>query len=338
MLVCSIHDPAMFNPDLFKQDNSYEGLLSHHLDDVGYCHLLICDQEGALWKPILDSMEQLPSAVAIKLNALINSQRLIYLPRCNKERFLQVGKWLDYPGSAEAAELISHGHVDVLVAATETFDAMSLEKMACDRTCTMYNYHLHKAYQRERLSRGGRPLDELTKSEFLQQIIRPVVYWADNCTILDKMITRVAYGADGNGREGENWPHFKNTIKSIFAEWRKGCHGSDACFRIVSCHNGPYVGGELPLRLAEKLGFEATTGIEICLKSKDAINRINHDRYLVTNQDVCVGIPSGFDLMRDNEKCRITDAYLRQHQQESDAVLTVLDLPDTGKWSSVRKQ
>ena len=339
MLVCSVHDPAIFDQRLFAENDHYEAIMASHLRDVQLCHLLVVDEGGTVWREIIALAEKVPW-LGMYLNACISESRIVYLPSVQQHGD-KVRQWLDQAGSAEAVGLIAHKQVDVLVAANQTVDAMSIEKMPLDKTCMLRDYHKSPSYQRESLSRGARALNTLTKKEFLDDVITPVVWWAEACTVIDKMIVRAAYGDPGGQRkEQSNFSDFKETIHAILGIWRKGPRRSEGTFRIISEHTNQYIGDELAKQLADKLGLADACDIEICLKNKEELKVLNHDRYLVTNNDICIGFTRGFDLLdadfkgnKQNMMCGISDVYVRQHQNERDAVNDVMLLRNQGRWS-----
>lgn len=332
MIVCSIHDPAIFQPGCFVDNPGYERLVSEHLDTVAFQHLLVCDRQPGggsyIWEEINRAAESNPLLYA-KFSSYISNQRIVYLPPLSS-RSAQVKKQLASRGSVETVGLIGHGNVDVLVAAPETLKAMAEENMNTQRVFTMDNYHLSDAKSKENLARGGRPVSGLNRDEFLSLIIKPVVCWAENVYLIDKMVTRAAFGEKGNGKPQGNWQKFKYTIGEIYRLWNEGAKSVDGCFEIVSIHNGYRVGDELAALLAEMLELQHRN-IKISLKSEPDLSAVNHDRYLVTNQEFQLGFTRGFDLL-DSEKPCVSDVYLRQPCASDDVIPFVLRAHNVGQW------
>jgi hypothetical protein len=334
MLVCSIHDPAIFDTKLFQENSLYEGRIDAHLDRVGLSHLLVCDDAASgslIWSDIFKAAEASPF-LAMKLSACLNPQRIVYLP-CEKSRYDKLVKRLDRPGSASVVGLICHGNVDVLIAAQDTVKAMVEEGMDLKRTCTMADYHKSPVYARERLSFGGRPVSDLSREQFLQEIVVPVIHWAKHAAVVDKVITRAAFGGkEGMGKPNANWPRFRATVRDIYAAWQKTPFANEGEFEIVSSHNNFKVGDELAAALAERLGL-MEPNVVVSLKSDQKVGAINHDRYLWTDKDVCIGFTKGFDLLSSDEPCGVSDVYLRQPQAEKDTVTELIHAESKGSWS-----
>jgi len=332
MIVCSVHDPAVFDAALFEENGHYEAFMALHLDNVRVAHLLACDSspEGsAIWSEILTAQGTSPF-LAAKLGACLNPQRIVYLPP-HPTRPQKVRPWLNSDGSAQAVGLAANPGVDVLIAAQNTVDAMEEEGISVDKAFTTSSYHNSAAYDREQLSFGGRSLCDLTKTEFLNEIIRPVVYWAREVTIVDKFITKAAFGETGSGASSPNWPKFKQTVSEIFSAWKGGAHASDGTFRVISSHTSYMIGDALAEELAKKLDL-GCKDLHVMLKRPQDVHDRGHDRYLVTDKDMYVGFTKGFDVLGENEACGASDAYLRQPQAERDSVVELIHAPSQGEW------
>jgi hypothetical protein len=331
MIVCSIHDPALFQADLFK-DRYYEGRLSEHLDRVMHAHLIACDQSAdgsVIGRSITMAAQQLP-ALGMKINAMLNPQRIVYLPAdpVRREKIMQ---WLDNAGSAEAVGLIGNSKVDVLVAAEDTYEAMREEEIPLDRTCTLASYHKNACSERERRAMGGYPLQNMSKADFLAEIIDPLVYWAREVTIIDKYLIKAAFGEKGDGKQGSNWSKFRSTLKSIHDRWCRGPLAGAGTFRVISVHNNFKVGNELAEHLAQKLNL-GCRNLHISLKPEHDVATINHDRYLVTDRQFAVGFTRGFDLIADKQPCGVADAYLRQSEGEKGLIAMLMHARPRGEW------
>lgn len=337
MLVCSIHDPAIFDAKLLREDVHYEGRLDQHLENVRLTHLLVCDDSpgnSLIWKDILAAATASPYLSA-KLNACVNLQRIIYLP-CEKIRYEKILKWLDRPGSASAVGLICHGKIDVLIAAQDTREAMAVEGLDIGKTSTMVDYHRSPVAARERLLFAGRPVGALSRDEFLREIIIPVVCWARHVTVIDKMLTLAAFGGnEATGRPNANWSKFRATLQCIYEAWMKTPCSRDGKFEVISSHNHFKVGDDLAKELAEKLDL-AKPNVKVSLKSDSEVGAINHDRYLVTDKDVCVGFTKGFDLLGPDAPCGVSDVYIRQPQLEKDTVAQLMHAPAVGTWCGTK--
>jgi hypothetical protein len=332
MIVCSIHDPALFDAALFEKNRHYEGHLSGHLDRVMHAHLIACDQDengSVIGQSIAEAALKLP-ALGMKINAMLNPQRIIYLP-ADPPRREKIMKWLDRAGSAEAVGLIGHAKVDVFVAAEDTYEAMQAETITLDRTCTLATYHTHPCSERERRAMGGYPLQNMSKADFLAEIIDPLVYWAREVTIIDKYLIKAAFGEKGDGRQGGNWSKFRSTLKSIHDRWCQGPFADVGTFRVISVHNNFKVGNELAEHLARKLNL-GCRNLHISLKPEHEVATINHDRYLVTDRQFAIGITRGFDLIADKQPCGVADAYLRQSDGEQDLITTLMHARPRGEW------
>lgn len=170
-------------------------------------------------------------------------------------------------------------------------------------------------------------MGNLTVEQFLAQIVRPVMHWAKKLTIIDKMISRAAFGnpSDPTGRPSNNWAKFDQTLKAVFDEWDKGPYAQDDRLTVITDsashvrRNGHCIlGDDLAAELAERLSIP-THRVCVILKRPENVRAINHDRYLVTNHGFCIGITGGFDLIDStNQKCGVSDVFLRQPQQRND--------------------
>ena len=341
MIVRSVHDPAIYDKGLFDKDGNYEALVSRHLDSMAFSHLSFFDEgeDGAstMAKELQQAAQQTPS-LALKLTAVINSQRVVRI-RTSSKRPARMMPELDRPGSAQAALLGQHKEIDVTVVAPRTLEAMRRAGIGIERACPINRYHECAAYRQEVQACGGVPLGAFTEDRLLQEVIRPIVYWAEQCTIIDKVISGAAFGGE-SGKKSGNWQLYKDTIRAVFDIWRDRYfkHGNGG-FRVISNHVGRHVGDKEAMELAKELDLLDQPGVEICLKPDRETRCLIHDRYLLTNRDVCVGFPRGFDLLRRGGTCAATDAYLRQSTMTvEDPVAVVVGMRNTGRWAAESKR
>jgi len=267
-------------------------------------------------------------------NAVVRPDRCIRLP-IDVNRHRKIAQWIDAPGSAEAVALAGHGDVDICVVAQDTLDAIAEENIRQDRITTLARYHTTHAYNREQQIFGGSPVSNFNKSQFLEEIVRPVVHWATNLTIVDKMICRSAFGGTTNptGTSSANWPRFNDTLKAIFDLWDAGPFSgrnrvtiiTEAVTHVVH-DDSTLLGNDLAAELARRLAIP-TNRVRIVLKSHEQVKNINHDRYLVTNHAFVVGITRGFDLLDGATNCAVSDVFLRQAQAQSDALARLMNSP-----------
>lgn len=334
MIVASIHDPEVFAPARFAENDQYEGRIVERLRVMQHSHLLVVDDStgnsiiaGALAANLAQN-----AATQMAANAVIRTDRCLRLP-VDANRHRKIAQWIDAPGSAEAVALAGHGDVDICVVAQDTLDAIQEENIRQDRITTLSQYHTTRAFNRENLVFGGRPVADLTKTQFLNEIVRPVVHWATSLTIVDKMVSRSAFGDARNptGTTGTNWPRFNDTLREIFDQWDAGPFSGQHRLTIITeavthvVHNNTtLLGDSLAAELARRLSIP-TDRVRIVLKSHEQVKNINHDRYLVTNHAFVVGITRGFDLLDGAANCAVSDVFLRQSQAQGDALALLMN-------------
>jgi len=330
MIVTSIHDPAIFAPERLTANGYYLGLLMERLRIAANCHLIAIDETNSGGSIMMYAIQQAGSqnpTIGMLLSSVFKLERCVRLP-AETTRVAKIQELIKTAGSAQAVALAGCSGVDVCILDDETFTAAEMQAINRAKLTTLADYHKTEAYQRENLAFGGKPVSDLTKEEFLQKIVRPVVFWADQVTIIDKMIGRAAFGADNHantdGKPSNNWSHFNTTLHEIFKLWDKGPNSKGRRFRIITesvtnvmpngclCQ-GPALAAELAGRLTIPPGR-----VEVILKSADQVKSINHDRYLLTNHGFVVGITKGFDLLQNDSKCGVSDVYLRQAQSQND--------------------
>jgi hypothetical protein len=334
MIVASIHDPEVFAPARFAENDQYEGRIVERLRVMQHSHLLVVDDSGgnSVIAVALAANIAQNAATQMAANAVIRNERCVRLP-VDLNRHRKIAQWIDAPGSAEAVALAGHGDVDICVVAQDTLDAIEEENIRQDRVTTLAQYHTTRAFSKESLVFGGRPVSDLTKAQFLDEIVRPVVHWATSLTIVDKMISRSAFGDAANpaGAPSGNWPRFNDTLRAIFDQWDAGpfCGQNrvtiitEAVTHVVR-NNTSLLGDNLAAELAHRLSIP-TNRARIVLKNPQQVKDINYDRYLVTNHAFIVGITRGFDLLDGGANCAVSDVFLRQAQAQGDALARLMN-------------
>lgn len=334
MIVASIHDPEVFAPARFAENDQYEGRIVERLRVLQHSHLLVVDDStgnSVVANALAANLMQNPTT-QMAANAVIRPDRCVRLP-VDPNRHRRIAQWIDTPGSAEAVALAGHGDVDICVVAQDTLEAIEEENIRQDRITTLARYHTTRAFNRENLVFGGRPVSDLTKNQFLDEIVRPVVHWATNLTIVDKMISRSGFGDATNpaGTPGTNWPRFNDTLRAVFDQWDAGPFSDGNRVTIITeavthvVHNNvALLGDSLAAELARRLSIP-TDRVRVILKSPQQVRDINHDRYLVTNHAFVVGITRGFDLLDGTANCAVSDVFLRQAQAQGDALARLMN-------------
>lgn len=337
MIVTSIHDPAIFAPARFDENDQYAGRIAERLNVIRHRHLLVVDDTGgksiiakAIANNLLQSSDPRTQMIA---NAVVTPKRCLRLP-VDPNRRSRIAQWIEEPGSAESVALAGHGGVDVCVVDRETMEAIEAEEISLDRITTLAQYHTTDAARLETIGQGGAAVGTLTVQQFLAQIVQPVMYWAKKLTIIDKMISRAAFGdsSDPTGTPSSNWPKFDQTLKAVFDEWDKGPFAQDDRLTVITDsashirRDGDCIlGNDLAAELAQRLSIP-THRVRVILKRPENVRAINHDRYLVTNHGFCIGITGGFDLIdRTNQKCGVSDVFLRQPQQQDDIIVRLIN-------------
>jgi hypothetical protein len=330
MIVTSIHDPALFTREHFVQHKHYMGRIIDRLRIVAQCHLIAIDGTDNGSSSMFNAMYQLASQnpmIQSYLNAVLRQDRLVRVPP-DAARLAKIREFIPTSGSAEAVALAGYPGVDACILDEDTFAAAQLGEIKQSKLTTLADYHTSEAFGRENLVFGGKPVSDLTKAEFLDKIIRPVVFWAEQVTIIDKMIGKAAFGAEKSGNTSgipsTNWQHFKTTICEIFKLWDKGANSSRRRLRIITesvtnvMNDGVLAKGDwLAAELACRLSIP-NDRIQVILKNADTVKNIDHDRYLLTNHSFVIGISRGFDVLKNDEKCAVSDVYLRQAQSQND--------------------
>jgi hypothetical protein len=325
MIVATVQDPAVF--DLSADESPfYEAALAGFIEQLVSRHLIVCDEgiDGSLiWKEILKHCHNLPVHLQQRLNC-ISPQRIVYLNPVEAD-VTRIGQWIERDGTPEAVALACYPGIDLVVLAQDTAEAIEIEDMRRANTCCLLDYHNAPVLQRMPPLGQAIPLGGMPAEGFAAKVVEPVVRWASGVFVLDRFLARSALSNQGN------WPSFKRTITVIFNKWERG-YGSadeDARFVIVTefdDHTG-IAGDQQAEELARRL--ELSTG-KVEVRIKRQCGPTNHDRFLATNKDIAIGLTRGFDIIGENGRCQVCDAYLHLCRSNDDVVRQIMNAPDCG--------
>lgn len=334
MIVASIHDPEVFAPARFAENDQYEGRIVERLRVMQHSHLLVVDDStgNSVIANALTANLMQNATTQMAANAVIRPDRCVRLP-VDPNRHRKIAQWIDTPGSAEAVALAGHADVDICVVAQDTLDAIEEENIRQDRITTLARYHTTQAFCRERYLLGGTPVSSLTKQKFLAEIVRPVVHWASSLTLVDKMVAKSAFGEGMRNNAvcnpGPNWQCFNDTLRSVYEQWNAGPFAGSNRMTIITENVTNYLqsgktASDTAAELARRLSIP-NDRVQILLKSHEQVKNINHDRYLVTNHAFIVGITRGFDLLDGAANCAVSDVFLRQAQAQGDVLAQLMN-------------
>ncbi|MDF7801787.1 hypothetical protein P4C99_20075 [Pontiellaceae bacterium B1224] len=201
----------------------------------------------------------------------------------------------------------------------DTLTAMEVEKIDRGKCTTLQNFPGSCWYKDE----PSKTIGGMTRDQFLAEIIRPVVRCARKVTIIDKMVSRAAFGL-----RNTNWESFKQTIRLIHKEWENGLYQGDGIFEVISAHetsarlNGKTIlGNDQAKAIGIKLQIPQPQ-LRVLLHSPQKFGSDMHDRYLVTSQNIVLGFSKGFDLFAA-DTLGTCDVYLRK----PDALISKLMSP-----------
>jgi len=309
MLITSVNDPEIFNPEKYQDNDLYFEVLSRHIDNLQKFHiLLVCKgkYESTMLKTIRGYLSKLPPKIAYnfstKLSALLTDKNKFIRLKPNEERIDKLSGLLDNISSKAAVGLSSYKN-DVFIVEKNTITAMELAEIEQPEIYLLSKYSNSKARALERFYSEGIDLGNMTVDEMIAKVLSPLLYWAPTVRIIDKYINISA-----QGKKGDNWPIFKNTIRKIYEIWENGngykLDNTKERFEIISsietkCPN------EAEL-LAQKLDLPKKNQVVIKLKSI-SIPEEFHDRYIQTPR-LTVGFSRGFDLI-NLDKLRPSSVY-----------------------------
>jgi hypothetical protein len=307
MIVTSICDPAVFDPSLLENKYATSSLTAA-LRNMAQYHLPVVDSCNAIAMATLKRLQEHP-ALQMRYNALLQPDRIVHVP-ADASRIQQLEEWIGSE-SATAVACSENPLVDVLLASDDTLVAMEEEKIDHRKTVALHNFSGSCWYKDGK----SKAIGGMTKEEFLSEIIRPVVRCARKVTIIDKMVSRAAFGL-----RSTNWDSFKQTIRLIHGEWEKGLYRGDGTFEVITAHetnarlNGKTIlGNDQAKAIGAKLGIPQPQ-LLVLLHSEHKFDSKMHARYLVTNQDIVLGFEKGFDLSTA-ETLGICDVYLRKYDE-----------------------
>ena len=306
MLIASVLEPALLAPELFNTNPSFRSRTIERFDELLRAHILLIDDQAdgksVMSDTIVKFLQSLPACIQQRLNAF-PTERLVRMkigPEASSLVTLPIG-------TKEAISVADQGKADVLFLTQQTADALTTQGNAPHNAYTYDSYAGSTPYERECATRGGLPLAEMSQERFVREILGPVVYWARNVTLIDKMLTVSSIGSQANRTR------FANTIKLIHKTWSQGHFKGEGTFTLITFPDRDH--REIPPRdqaITICQAFEVGhLRITIHVKDPAGLWDAAHDRYLTTSQGVVLGFTRGFDLTAGHGDVIPCDVYLR---------------------------
>ncbi len=335
MLMATVLDPDLFSPANLADDGTRVALI-RHLDSMCRNNVVVFDDASAdgtrslIWKELRAALPSLPMAVQQRLGLLVQSPRKAFVAggAVSTVNGLQVVNPAVSAGSWAAVALAEHPRVDVVMASGRTYRALGGTN---SKIATNITFVDSPAYNKEQSYLRPKLLGTLTKAQFVEQVVDPVVYWARSVRIIDPHVCSCAI------RKGSNLFRFKDTITAIHHAWRNGYYGGTGAFEVISTATDPWdpqAAGLSADQQAQSLASELELNDEhatIRLKTaKAGLRIINHDRFLVTNQEVVLGFTRGFDVTGGDGHCVPCEVYTRTRREAGDTIDELLATKDVG--------
>ena len=309
MIVTSIHDPDVFSPSR-AEDAAYIGLLTQHMRNVTQHHVIISDTENRMGRRVLANFKELPPKLQQVLSAL-PPERIVRLKPVEARLEKMDNTGILEEGSAEAVALTGYPFVDVFVASDAAMLAMEDVGISISKCSTLEQYPASAAADKQQLGDeaiqiGGEP------DTFLRDnVLCPVLNWATEVGLYDKMLCRAVLGASSNRNS------FRKTVQFIYDTWKGGTGHGNGRFRIVTVEDSDRAVAGQAAALAEKLQLPKEK-VQILVKSGKYASRYQHDRYLATNQSFVVGFSHGFDIIDEKGICRPCEVSLRRRKSKDE--------------------
>jgi len=316
MVINSICDPALFDEALFE-NSFYLPALAMTLQDMTHNHIQVLDSAGVIGGEVKGKLQCAPQCQLL-YNALLRPERIVRVPADNALAE-KIAEWRE-AGSASAAACSAHSLVDVLIADTDTQIAIKEAGLDIRKTCSIQQYPASGWKKKKMDTEKAFPIGGMSKVDFVEQVIRPVVRCAKKVTIIDKIAIKAAFGDDRNpsGNPSGSWESFRKSIYAVYDEWTKGLYQGIGTFEVITwpvthVQNAgkSMLGDDLAEEFGRRLGISFKQ-LRVMFKREHSFREDMHDRYLITNQGFVLGFSKGFDLS-SAAAMSVCDVYFRHH-------------------------
>lgn len=321
MLLATTFDPAVLDEKRCKSDEAYIGCLRDHFRSLIHCHVLIGMTGSHIKAEFRRRLEYLPENMRSMGENLLPELR---------DRFVQIDEPPDdyveqqeyvCDASRAAVTLVNNvPGIDAAIVHEDTKAAAEMNGMAIDKLFTLGAFRSSTLADRERWARGAIPIGGMTDKEFRDKIIMPSVYWAKNVKLIDKQIGKAV--AD----QGGNLESFQSTAWLVYDTWKCGhyANAGKGLFELITVaaerEDGRPITAESVATAMDpeerRISFRVKP-----LARRSVLYQAQHDRYISTSLDVCIGISSGLDVVRRNRICGAGDAYLRYCPNDENDVI-----------------
>ncbi len=346
MIAATIHDPSLF-ASLGDVPADRRAMLVDHLGHVAHSHLTVLDRQRILGEALLRAISFLSPQLQKRAEVAMTKWRVVTL-RVSPEKVARYRDLIERTETAYALSINQDG-IDALItdedgkACSEALDGEERKNVY-----TLTEFLGCAPHQRLLETMGGVSTGGMEQVDFGKKIIEPVVRWAKNVRIYDRYICAAWYENDPQNPEthspqdsenGTQWSRTKATLQFLYKEWENATVTKDKdAFIIVTQpiikrrwggERTPWQIGNCPSykaqaqTLAEELELGQYARI-LLLGVPAELRDLQHDRYLVTNQEVILTFSRGFDLIRPDRK--LYESTISLYQRGSgDSVLSLLN-------------
>ena len=309
MIAATIQDPRLFSEEAVL-DGCYKALLLDHLAHVAHSHMIVVDEDGVIGRALISAIASLPVGVRKRAEAAVSTNRVIRLA----------------PDAVRRQQYESTG-IDVGTAITLALNQLSIDAVISDedgkvcaalidgdppaRVFTLPEYLSSPTHDRLLCTMGAVSTGGMARVDFGASIVGPVLRWAKSPRVIDRYITTALY--ENNPSDDPNldnqWNRVRETIRYMYDVWNRTSVVNKDFFKIVTkpylkgWGNRPWHYGACPSleqqaeRLANELDLGKFARIEF-IKVPRELWDIEHDRYLVTDNEFILSFSRGFDLIR----------------------------------------
>ncbi|MBU4199773.1 MAG: hypothetical protein KKG09_06365 [Verrucomicrobia bacterium] len=311
MLLATTLDPAVLDEKRCKAEEAYVGCLRDHFRGLIHCHVLIGQKGSNIKAEYQQRLDRLPEGIKNFGEMLIPElrDRFVIIDVPHDEAVLQ--DEFECEASRAAVTLASVPGIDAAIVHPDTKAAAELHGMAVDKLFTLVAFRSSELADRELRASGAITIGGKTGKEFMDEIVMPSIYWAKHVKMIDKQIGKAV------SDQGKNLDSFKSTILLVYDTWQRGHFaksGKPGRFELITVaanrEDGRPVTAESVATAIDPGGRRISFRVKPLSRSRD-LYQAQHDRYISTNLDICIGISSGLDVLGNDKTCGAGDAYLR---------------------------
>ena len=297
MLVASVHDPDVFC--LEQRDKLYCAYVLEHARKMAFCHVpIICE---ALRSGLDSAIKALPSDVrgfmeeALKRKVELEPEAAAI--ECVRKDTVLLGQ------QSACVALRNVDAIDAVVTTKSVEDVVLRAYPEDDKVRTFENYSGTPAWRKEKDAFGFKPIGRMDNEDVLARFVTPFVRWATKLVLIDPYVSKTFAGARRDPRDKKNkghWGQFARTIKAVYGSWHQARNELQLPQDVLEIRT-VCVDDEDPKDLAKGIwqGIGAESGVEVVVLDYRSIRNINHDRFLVSNNNTVLTVSRGFDLFRE---------------------------------------